>query len=68
MKKVETGGMKSEELLKRMQMNEPKIGKVGRSARFGQVLAITCFDDITGKELPWRTVKEVREKRAQVSA
>ena len=29
---------------------------------------INCFDDITGKELPWQAVKEAREKGAKVSA
>ena len=68
------------ELVKKFQMNEPKVGKVGRSVRVGQeeclkpeqdvMLAevgeeyefIKCFDDITGKELPWQAVKEAREK------
>ena len=29
---------------------------------------IKCFDNITGKELPWQAVKEAREKGAEVSA
>ena len=67
-------------------MNAPKVGKVCRSASFGQVeymklerdemLAedgeedefIKCFGDITGKEMPWKAVKEALEKRAEVSA
>ena len=29
---------------------------------------VRCFDDITGKELPWQAVKEAREKGAEVSS
>ena len=65
-------------------MNEPKVGKVGESVRFGQVehtkleqdamLAeageedelIKCFDDITGRELPWQAVKEARERSCNI--
>ena len=36
MRKVETGDMKVEELVRRIQMNDPKFGKVWRSIRFGQ--------------------------------
>ena len=31
MKKVETGGVKVGELVKKIQMSEPKVGNVGRS-------------------------------------
>ena len=72
--------MKVEEMLKQIQMNDAKVGKVGRSVRRGQeeymkpeqdaMLAgageedefIKCFDDITGKELPWQAVKQAREQ------
>ena len=29
---------------------------------------IKCFDDITGKEVPWQGVKGAREKKTEVSA
>ena len=67
-------------LVKKIQMNEPQVGKVWKSVKFGQeeytkpeedaMLArvgeesvlLKCFDDITGKELPWQAVKQAREK------
>ena len=63
-------------------MTDTKVGNVGRWVRFGQeeymklergvwrggMKFIKCFNDITGKELPWQAVKEAREKRAEVSA
>ena len=36
MKKVETGGMKVEELVKKIQVNDPKIGNVWKSVKIGQ--------------------------------
>ena len=77
MKKVETGDRKVQELVKKIQMNDPKVGKVRKMTRFGREKVkksaqgagageedefIKCFDDITGKELPWQAVKEAREK------
>ena len=71
---------KLEKLVKKIQNNEPQVGKVGKSVRLGQeeytgfeedaMLAgageedkiIKCFDDVTGKELPWQAVKEACEK------
>ena len=38
------------------------------AAAGGEDEYIKCFDDITGKELPWKAVKEAREKRAEVCA
>ena len=82
-KKTETGDTKVEELAKKIQMSDPKVGK---SVRFGHeectkreqdaMLAgageedksIKCFDDTTRRELPWHAVKGSREKRADVSA
>ena len=78
MKNVKTGDMKVEELVKMIQMKDPKVGKVWRSVRFGQeeytkpeqeaMLAgardkdsfIKGFEGITGKEVPWQTVKQTR--------
>ena len=69
---------KLEELVKKIQTNDPQVGKVVKSVRFGQeeytkleedaVLAgaedqfIKCFDDIIGKELLWQALKQAREQ------
>ena len=61
-KKVETCGVKVGELVKKIQMNEPKAGKVWRSVTVGQQEYlehfIKCCDDIVGKELLWQAVKQ----------
>ena len=36
MKKIQTDGMKVGELVKKIQMNDSRVRRVGRSARFGQ--------------------------------
>ena len=36
MRKVETGGMQVGESVRKIQVHEPKVGKVGRSVGFGQ--------------------------------
>ena len=78
MKKVETGGRKVGELVQKIQINEPKVGSRGVSENLSGMRCwqrlvrkngfIKCFDDITGKELPWQAVNEAREKRAEASA
>ena len=45
MKKIETSDMQVGELVKKIQMNESKVGKVGRSARFGQEECMTLEQD-----------------------
>ena len=77
MKKVEMGDMKVEELVKKVHMHDPKVWKSVRFGQEeytkpeqDAMLAeageedklIKCFDDITGKELPWQAVKQAREQ------
>ena len=53
--------MIKEEQLKPEQ--DPMLAETGEENEF-----IKCFDDITGKELPWQAMKEARGKRAEASA
>ena len=36
LKEVDTGGMKVEELVKKIQMNDPEVGRIWKSVGFGQ--------------------------------
>ena len=79
-KKNETGDGRVGELVKKIQMNDPTVGKAWKLEGFGQERCkkpeqeatlpgageedgfIKCYDDTTGKELPWQAVEPGREK------
>ena len=65
-KKIQTNDPKVEKVWKLVRFCHEKCKKVKNDAMLAgageEDEFIKCFDDTTGKELPWQSVKEAREK------